>query len=43
MIFISHKLDEVLEISDRITTLRRGKLIDTDPHARVRPRQGSRR
>jgi general nucleoside transport system ATP-binding protein len=31
VIFISHKLDEVLEISDRITTLRRGKLVDTVP------------
>jgi simple sugar transport system ATP-binding protein len=31
VIFITHKLDEVLEISDRITTLRRGKLIDTVP------------
>src|SRR5919198_1068927 len=29
IIFISHKLDEVLEISDRITVLRRGKRIDT--------------
>jgi ABC-type uncharacterized transport system ATPase subunit len=31
VIFISHKLDEVLQISDRITTLRRGKAIDTVP------------
>jgi general nucleoside transport system ATP-binding protein len=31
VIFISHKLDEVLEISDRITTLRRGKVIETVP------------
>ncbi len=29
VIFISHKLEEVLEISDRITILRRGKLIGT--------------
>jgi ABC-type uncharacterized transport system ATPase subunit len=31
IIFISHKLHEVLEVADRITTLRRGKKIDTVP------------
>ena len=31
IIFISHKLNEVLEISDRVTVLRRGKGIDTVP------------
>src|SRR5215831_3564840 len=31
IIFISHKLNEVLEIADRITTLRRGKKIETVP------------
>src|SRR5256886_8325376 len=31
IIFISHKLNEVLEIADRITTLRRGVVIDTIP------------
>jgi simple sugar transport system ATP-binding protein len=29
IIFISHKLNEVLEIADRISVLRRGKMIDT--------------
>jgi simple sugar transport system ATP-binding protein len=29
IVFISHKLNEVLEISDRVTVLRRGKMIDT--------------
>jgi ABC-type uncharacterized transport system ATPase subunit len=33
VIFISHKLNEVAEIADRISVLRRGKLIDTVPAA----------
>ena len=33
IIFITHKLNEVLEIADRITVLRRGKTIETVPRA----------
>ena len=33
VIFITHKLNEVLEIADRITVLRRGKLVETIPRA----------
>jgi len=33
IIFISHKLNEVLDIADRITTLRRGVVVDTVPAA----------
>src|SRR3954465_4068950 len=36
IIFISHKLNEVLEVADRITTLRRGVVVDTIPAGAVR-------
>jgi general nucleoside transport system ATP-binding protein len=35
VVFISHKLHEVLDIADRISVLRRGKLVDTVPRAGV--------
>jgi ABC-type uncharacterized transport system ATPase subunit len=35
IIFISHKLNEVLEIADRITVLRRGKRVETIPRERA--------
>ena len=39
MIFISHKLDEVMEICDRYTVLRNGKLIKSGSVADVTPRE----
>jgi len=33
IVFISHKLDEVLAIADRITVIRRGKVIETLQHS----------
>ena len=35
VIYISHKLEEVLEISDRISVLRDGRMIDTVPTGQV--------
>ena len=43
IIFISHKLNEVLEIADRITVLRRGKLIETLPAAGTTEQELARR
>jgi simple sugar transport system ATP-binding protein len=39
VIFITHKLHEVLDIADRISVLRRGKLVDTVPRAGVTEQQ----
>ena len=42
VIFISHKLEEVMEVSDRVTVLRRGRVVgtvstrDTSPHELAR-------
>ncbi len=39
IIFISHKLDEVLEIADRITVIRQGKVVETmDRAGATKPR-----
>lgn len=35
IIYISHRLDEVLEISDKVTVLRDGELIDTRPRSEL--------
>jgi ABC-type uncharacterized transport system ATPase subunit len=40
IIFITHKLEEVLEISDYITVLRRGKVMSTVRPDRVRDKDG---
>ncbi|MBI3974908.1 MAG: ATP-binding cassette domain-containing protein, partial [Armatimonadetes bacterium] len=35
VIFITHKLDEVMEVADRVTVLRRGRVVDTIPVAQA--------
>ena len=37
IIFITHKLNEVLEIADQITVLRRGKVVGSADPGRGRP------
>lgn len=39
VLFISHKLGEVSEISDRVSVLRRGRIVDTVPTAGATPAQ----
>ena len=39
IIFISHKLYEVLEIADRITVIRRGRVVGAAPAAATPPRR----
>lgn len=39
IIFISHKLDEVMKISDRITVLRKGKLVGTVDKKEIQQRE----
>ena len=39
VIFITHKLDEVLAVADRITVLRKGRVVDTLPAAAAGKRQ----
>ncbi len=35
IVFITHKLDEVMEIADRVTVLRKGRVVDTIPTAKT--------
>src|SRR2546429_627086 len=39
VIFISHKLEEVMAVSRRVTVLRRGKVIGTVPTTETNPRE----
>ncbi|HHY95171.1 MAG TPA: ABC transporter ATP-binding protein, partial [Firmicutes bacterium] len=39
IIFISHKLEEVMAVSDRVTVLRAGKVVATVPTAQTTPRE----
>ena len=39
LIFITHKLEEVMQIADRVTVLRRGRIIATKPVGEVDPEE----
>ena len=43
ILFVSHRMEEVFEIADRITVFRDGRLISTRPRAEVTPQQRDRR
>ena len=39
IIFITHKLEEVLEVADHITVLRKGKVVDSFPSSRMKNKE----
>lgn len=39
VIFITHKLEEVLRVSDHITVLRRGKIVDSFPTEKIKSKE----
>ena len=43
ILFITHKLEEVMQVADRVTVMRHGKVTDEVDAARTTPRQLARR
>ena len=39
ILFVSHRMEEVFEIADKVTVFRDGRLISTRPRAEVTPQQ----